>query len=83
MNERKTFDRVVMVLLTIFVVLGAALRIYHLDSGLWFDEITTLINSVRLELRQIVTQYPGNNDHTLYSVLAHISVTLFGEQPWI
>ena len=75
-------DRAVTLVLTILVALGAALRLYQLDSGLWYDEIATLINSVRPDLLQIVTQYPGNNDHTLYSVLAHSSLVVFGEHAW-
>ena len=82
MNDRQTFDRLGTALLTTLTALAAALRLHHLDSGLWYDEITTLIDSVRLQFWHIVTHFPGNNDHPLYSVLAHISVTLFGEHPW-
>lgn len=62
--------------------LAALLRAIGLDGGLWLDEITTLVESVRHPLTQIVTVFPGNNQHTLYSVLAHGSIALFGEQPW-
>lgn len=82
MNDRQASDRVVVALVTILTVLAAALRLHHLDSGLWFDEITTLVDSVRPRFLQIVTHFPGNNDHPLYSVLAHGSVTVFGEHPW-
>jgi mannosyltransferase len=63
-------------------VLGAALRLHRLDTGLWFDEIVTLIAYVRPSLTEIVTQFPGNNNHPLYSVFAHVSVALLGEDPW-
>ncbi len=69
-------------LLAVFVLLGAALRLYHLNSGLWFDEIQTLTASVRSPLLEIVTHFPSNNDHLLYSVLAHISISAFGEHAW-
>jgi uncharacterized membrane protein len=69
-------------LLLILVAAGAALRLYRLDTGLWFDEIVTLITSVRPPLSEIVTSFPGNNNHPLYSVFAHLSVTLLGEHPW-
>ena len=82
MRDRPPSDRVVMVLLPTLTFLAAALRLHHLDSGLWYDEITTLVDSVRPQFLQIVTHFPGNNDHPLYSVLAHVSVTLFGEHPW-
>jgi mannosyltransferase len=62
--------------------LGAVLRIPRLDSGLWFDEIVTLMESVRLPVRAIVTAFPGYNNHPLYSLLAHFCVMAFGEHPW-
>jgi uncharacterized membrane protein len=49
---------------------------------LWLDEILTLVDSVRKPLAHIVTVFPGNNQHTLYSVLAHVSIGSFGESPW-
>ncbi len=63
-------------------ILGATLRFYHLNSGLWYDEIKTVLDSVRLPLLQIITHFPGNNDHLLFSVLAHLSTTIFGEHSW-
>lgn len=71
-----------MIVLAAFTLLGAVLRAYRLDSGLWYDEIVTLIESVRPPLLQILTEFPGNNNHPLYSVLAHLSVSAFGEHPW-
>ena len=68
--------------LTALILLGAGLRFFHLDSGLWFDEIKTLIDSVRSPLAEILTHFPGNNDHPLYSVLAHLSIVGFGEHAW-
>lgn len=62
--------------------IGTGLRLYRLETGLWFDEIATLLESVRRPLGQIVTHFPSNNDHPLYSVLAHVAVSTFGESPW-
>ena len=64
------------------VALGTILRFINLDSGLWFDEIRTLVDSVRRPLADIVTHFPSNNDHLLLSVLARISIVIFGEQAW-
>ena len=64
------------------MVLAAALRAIGLDGGLWLDEILTLVDSVRQPLAQIVTVFPWNNQHTLYSVLAHVSIRTFGEEAW-
>ena len=68
--------------LVVAVLVGVALRVYFVDSGLWFDEIVTLVDSVRMPLAQIVTHFPGNNDHPLYSVLARLSIVAFGEHAW-
>jgi 4-amino-4-deoxy-L-arabinose transferase-like glycosyltransferase len=63
-------------------ILAAVLRGIGLDGGLWYDEIRTLLDSVRPPLAQIITEYPGNNEHVLYSVLAHVSIRTFGDQAW-
>jgi len=70
------------IILTVLTTVGAVLRIVGLDEGLWLDEIKMLIDSVRPSLLQILTSYPTNNQHPLYAVLAHVSVTFFGEHPW-
>ena len=69
--------------LAVLVIIGAGLRFYRIDTALWFDEIVTLLDSVRSPLARIVTHFPSNNDHPLYSVLAHVSVDVFGESPWV
>jgi uncharacterized membrane protein len=62
--------------------LAAVLACDRSDGGLWWDEIRTLIDSVRAPVAQIVTTFPSNNQHTLYSVLAHASIALFGDEAW-
>ena len=69
-------------LLVLLTALAVALRVIGLDGGLWYDEIRTLLLSVRSPLSTIVTVLPGNNQHTFYSVLAHLSTQVFGEHPW-
>ncbi len=63
-------------------ILGAVLRIIGLNSGLWLDEITFLVNTVRHPLAEIVTVFPAATQHPLYSILARLSIDLFGEHPW-
>jgi mannosyltransferase len=58
------------------------LRAIALNQQLWFDEIMTLLDSARAPVWQIVTHYGGQNQHMLYSILAHGSIRMFGEQPW-
>lgn len=68
-------------LVAITVIVAAALRLFGANDQLWFDEIATLLDSVRKPLGVIVTHFPSDNDHVLYSALAHISVGLGGETP--
>ena len=55
------------------VALAAALRLYGLAAGLWFDEIITLANYVREPLGRIVATYSSQNQHLLYSVSARVA----------
>lgn len=64
------------------MIVGAGLRFHKLDSALWYDEILTLVESVRAPLGRIVTAFPGDNHHPLYSVLAHLAIGVWGETPW-
>lgn len=64
------------------LVVGVVLRSIGLAHGLWFDEIQTLVEYVRRPLAQIVTTFDSQNQHYLYSILARISVVLFGESTW-
>ncbi len=64
------------------LVVGLALRLYNLGEGLWFDEIQTLVDYVRLPLPRIVTTFDSQNQHPLYTVLARGAFAVFGEAPW-
>ncbi len=57
-------------------------QLIGLNRDLWLDEVYTLILTVRRPLWEILTLFPGDNQHMFYSVLARISVVLFGEHPW-
>ncbi|MBW0007262.1 MAG: glycosyltransferase family 39 protein, partial [Sphingomonas sp.] len=70
-------------LLAITIGAAAALRLFGANDQLWFDEIATLLDSVRKPLGVIMTHFPSDNDHVFYSVLAHISVNLGGETPFM
>jgi mannosyltransferase len=65
-------------------ILGLALvlRAIKLDAGLWFDEIVTLVNYVRLPTRELLTTYTTFNNHILFSLEAQASIALLGESPW-
>ncbi len=68
--------------LGVLVVFALLLRGIGLSGGLWIDEIYSLLNSFRPSLVHIVTVFPQDNQHPLYSVLAHLSLSLFGESAW-
>lgn len=61
---------------------AAALRFYQLGTQLWFDEVLTLVDSVRLPLGEIVSSFPSQNHHMLYSILARLACDVFGESSW-
>jgi hypothetical protein len=63
-------------------LLALALRLWRLDADLWFDEVLTLLDFVRPPLGEILTSFPSQNQHMFYSVLAHLSVGIFGESAW-
>jgi uncharacterized membrane protein len=56
--------------------------VIKLDRGIWLDEIYFLLMTVRHPLAQIVTVFPGDTQHPLYSILARLSVIVFGEHLW-
>lgn len=64
------------------VALGLLLRLPALGEGLWFDEIQTLVEYVRLPLARIVTTFDSQNQHLLYTLSAHAAVAWFGESGW-
>jgi mannosyltransferase len=68
--------------LLLLLVVAALLRAVGLDAGLWYDEIVTLTEFVRLSPAQLVTTYTSTNNHIFFSLLAHATVAVFGETAW-
>ena len=68
--------------LVVLTVLAAVLRVIGINRGLWWDEIYFLLVSVRHPLVEIVTIFPGDIQHTLYAILARLSILTFGEHVW-
>lgn len=66
----------------VLICLATALRLYRLGEGLWLDEVLTLANYARLPLGVIATTYNDQNQHLLYSLLAHLSLAAFGDNAW-
>jgi len=61
------------------LLVAAGLRLYRLGDGLWFDEIQTLVDYVRLPFSQLLTTYDSQNQHLFYSLLAKLSTLVLGE----
>jgi hypothetical protein len=69
-------------LMAILSVVATALRIPGLNSCMWLDEILTMVRFARPPAAQILTTFPDQNQHMLFSLLAHASMRLFGEHVW-
>lgn len=69
-------------LLTAILIAAAALRLYGLNAGLWHDEILTYVRYARMPFGEIISTYSDQNQHLLYTLLAHASFWLFGEGAW-
>jgi 4-amino-4-deoxy-L-arabinose transferase-like glycosyltransferase len=61
---------------------AALIRLYHLGEGLWLDEITTFVKYARSPFLEIIDTFDSENQHVLYSLLAHASFVVFGESAW-
>jgi 4-amino-4-deoxy-L-arabinose transferase-like glycosyltransferase len=61
------------------LLLAGALRFYDLGAGLWHDEILTCYKYVRAPIGVTLTTIEDANQHFLYTLLAQVSVSIFGE----
>ena len=75
-------ERVPWLWLAALTALAAVLRVIALNQQLWYDEMTTLVQSARLPFWTILTTYTSKNQHLLYSLLAHLSLSTLGESNW-
>ena len=66
-------------LLAAILLVAAALRLLGLGTGLWYDEVVTLVEFVRLPTGDLLTSYTTPNNHILYSLCAQLTVGLCGE----
>jgi hypothetical protein len=64
------------------LAIATVLRLYKLESSLWYDEIDTLVNFVRPPFAELMTNYPSLNHHVLFSLEAKLSTLIFGESAW-
>lgn len=64
------------------LLIAAAARFYRLDASLWYDEIDTLVNFVRLPTRELIATFDSTNNHMFYSLQAQAAIALFSENAW-
>ncbi len=79
---KPAWSRREMLLLAGILIAATALRLYHLNQGLWLDEVSTLVHYAWAPFGEIITTYESQNQHFLYSLLAHTSFLIFGESAW-
>lgn len=65
--------------LALVLALALALRLFKANTSLWYDEIFTVVNFVRLPVEQLVITFDSLNNHMLYSLLAQLSTNILGE----
>ena len=51
--------------LAALTLVASALRLWRLDSGLWLDEVFTILDFGRAPLAEVVTMFPSQNQHML------------------
>jgi hypothetical protein len=66
-------------MLSVLSLVALALRLWELNTDLWYDELISLLDFIRPPLGEIVTSFSSQNQHMLYSILAHGSIAIFGE----
>lgn len=64
------------------LALALVLRIVGLNASLWYDEVSTLTEFVRLPWGDLVSDFSSLNNHMFYSLQAKAAVELFGESAW-
>jgi mannosyltransferase len=68
--------------LAALLAVATLVRAIGLNTDLWHDEIFTLLDFVRSPALRIVTEYTDDNQHLLYSLLAHGAIAVLGESAW-
>lgn len=75
----QTVNRREWAVLALILTLALALRLFHAGNVLWYDEIYTVVNFVRLPAQTLIATYDSLNNHMLYSLGAQVSVAILGE----
>ena len=57
-------------------------RLIRINQGFWYDELHTLLRFVFSSYQQILTSLPVPNNHILFTLLAKLSIGIFGLHEW-
>lgn len=76
------FKHIAAWLLSGITVLALFLRLFHLNSDLWFDEIWPLLVYGRATPLQVITGSASLGNHILNTILVNGSIAIFGAQEW-
>ena len=55
-------------------LIALALRSYKLDASLWFDEIVTVVQYLRIPTSELIVTYENLNNHMFHSLQAQLAV---------
>jgi hypothetical protein len=69
-------------LLLAITLLGLGLRLIALNSQLWLDEITPILDYRSASAWQVLISYISSNNHLLNTLLVKLCIAVFGEQEW-
>src|SRR5262245_7727975 len=68
--------------LALIIVIGVGLRTAFLDRVIRGDEAVTYLRFVSKPLSEGLSSYDTTNNHPLHTLLAHITTSVVGNQPW-
>ena len=68
----------VLIVMALFA-LAAGLRLYGLETGIWYDEMLTHVRYMPLTVGQIVSTFDDANNHVLFTIAAKLSISAFGD----
>ena len=80
-NPVPQLNRPDLILIACISLIGLAVRLPYINQGLWIDEIKTLVHFARAPVLEILSKFDMNN-HVLYSLCAHFSISWLGESAW-
>lgn len=69
-------------LLACVTAIGLGLRLISLDSDLWLDELTPILDYGHASAWQVAISYISSNNHLLNTLLEKLSMATFGEREW-